>query len=605
MTFELMKNLLPPAPREKLNIDIEYLFSDSKIGFGGWQTFITLILFIPSFIGGLIVLNTAFTVATPGHFQCRIKDCKSQENAIDVDTALHAGAEREAPYVDEFPNFCVADDCSGNPKAVECDTSDKFDFFNFSEFNMNSSILTDNNALCMKPYGTYIHFANSCLFVGFLIGGSLFGMISDRFGRRNAIGLSVFTAFIGTGLGGVFRVPEFYAVTRIIAGAGGIGCFLMAFTLIVEILGKKSSIKFFPWHVTWFTFFGNIIAVPYALGEAANAFIAHLQPDWDIFQFIVSFVCGFGIIVYFLIPESPRWLIETGKRRRVEDLLIHAALVNGYEIQIPEDFGIEKLDEYLSAEMSDIDNVRNFVSGLRAETTFAYGRNGLFHPDVMCCSLILFFLWTLISFIYYGTSIGAEELRFFGDTRMVVAIVALVEIPGFFFSGLTMDSFGRKPVMIGMLFLSAMFKLAAAVIMFYDPTSEASIAACILASKTCIASTYTIIRIYTTEIYPTNLRATGLGTCKSISAFFTILAPWFFGYFPTYNRSFKAWVYCINGVLCMLAGFICFQLPDTVGFSLPETFECLKRMKEKQKNFLQVVDAGWNPLKKKKNENSC
>jgi len=594
MTLQLVRHLLPPAPREKLNIDIEKLLND-KIGFGGWQAFICLILFIPSFIGGLIVLNTAFTVATPGNFECRIKDCSSEGNLRDIATAFHA--EREAPFIEDIHNFCLADDCFGNPKAVECDTSDKFEYFKYEDFNMNSSILTDNNALCMKPYGTYIHFANSCLFIGFLFGGSLFGMISDRFGRRNAIGLSIFTAFFGTGLGGVFRVPWFYAITRIIAGAGAIGCFLMSFTLIVEILGKKSTIKFIPWHVTVFTFFGNIIAIPYALGEAANSFIAYMQPDWDIFQFIVSFICGFGIIVYFAIPESPRWLIETGKRRRVEDLLIHAALVNGYEIKIPEDFGIENLDEYLEEEMKDIKSFSTFVFGLRAETTFAYGKSGLFHPDVRVCSLILFFLWTLMSFIYYGTSIGAEELRVFNDTRLVVLIVSMVEIPGFLLSGLTMDVFGRKPIMIFMLFASAVCKITAAIITFTSPSYEGYIAACVLMSKMCVASTYTIIRIYTTEIYPTNLRATGLGTCKSISAFFTILAPWFFGYFRSYDKTFKAWSYCLNGILCLLAGAICFHLPDTVGFPLPETFEDFKKMKEKQKNFLQIVNAGWNPLK--------
>ena len=135
---------------------------------------------------------------------CRIKDCSSEGNLRDIATAFHA--EREAPFIEDIHNFCLADDCFGNPKAVECDTSDKFEYFKYEDFNMNSSILTDNNALCMKPYGTYIHFANSCLFIGFLFGGSLFGMISDRFGRRNAIGLSIFTAFFGTGLGGVFRL---------------------------------------------------------------------------------------------------------------------------------------------------------------------------------------------------------------------------------------------------------------------------------------------------------------------------------------------------------------------------------------------------------------
>ena len=76
----------------------------------------------------------------------------------------------------------------------------------------------------------------------------------------------------------------------------------------------------------------------------------------------------------------------------------------------------------------------------------------------------------------------------------VVLIVSLVEIPGFLFSGLTMDVFGRKPIMIFMLFSSAVCKIAAAIITFMSPTYEGYIAACVLMSKMCVASTYTIIR---------------------------------------------------------------------------------------------------------------
>ena len=88
--------------------------------------------------------------------------------------------------------------------------------------------------------------------------------------------------------------------------------------------------------------------------------------------------------MYFLIPESPRWLIETGKRRRVEDLLIKAGKINGYEIKLPEDLHIEELDEYSSDE-DDGKSVASFVSGMREEVKMVYGphsNDGLFHPAV-------------------------------------------------------------------------------------------------------------------------------------------------------------------------------------------------------------------------------
>ena len=82
--------------------------------------------------------------------------------------------------------------------------------------------------------------------------------------------------FLSPGLGAVSDNPWSYAVSRVIAGAGSIGCFLMSFTLLCEMVGKKSTIKFLPWHVTIFSFLGNIIAVPYALGEASNSIIGKI-----------------------------------------------------------------------------------------------------------------------------------------------------------------------------------------------------------------------------------------------------------------------------------------------------------------------------------------
>ena len=78
-------------------------------------------------------------------------------------------------------------------------------------------------------------------------------------------------------------------------------------------------------------------------------------------------------------------MIETGKRRRVEELLIKAGKVNGYEINIPQDLHIDKLDEYSSDEMKDVRSVHNFVTGMTEEVVMVYGphsRWGIFHPAV-------------------------------------------------------------------------------------------------------------------------------------------------------------------------------------------------------------------------------
>ena len=70
-----------------------------------------------------------------------------------------------------------------------------------------------------------------------------------------------------------------------------------------------------------------------------------------------------------------------------------------------------------------------------------------------------------------------------------------------------------------------------------DDTTAVVLLVSLLGTKMCISLTFTVIRIYTSEIYPTSVRATGLGTCKSISSIITIAAPWINGYLPENHKS--------------------------------------------------------------------
>ena len=50
---------------------------------------------------------------------------------------------------------------------------------------------------------------------------------------------------------------------------------------------------------------------------------------------------------------------------------------------------------------------------------------------------------------------------------------------------------------------------------------------CSLVGKTCFAMAYAAVFLYTTELYPTNLRNVGLGTCQAAAKVASIIAPYF------------------------------------------------------------------------------
>lgn len=113
---------------------------------------------------------------------------------------------------------------------------------------------------------------NTFFFVGYFLGGAIFGMVADARGRcdppitylsrKPSVFLAVLFCAAGTALGPLLAQifpppsPWVYAATRILPGAGSIGAYLMAFTLSVELVGSREQFPGIPWNVTVFSIVG-------------------------------------------------------------------------------------------------------------------------------------------------------------------------------------------------------------------------------------------------------------------------------------------------------------------------------------------------------------
>ena len=69
--------------------------------------------------------------------------------------------------------------------------------------------------------------------------------------------------------------------------------------------------------------------VPFALGELVLAIDAYLIRDWVTLQ-LVAYVPWLILLgLWFLIPESPRWLIASGRHERAVKVIQKMAAANG------------------------------------------------------------------------------------------------------------------------------------------------------------------------------------------------------------------------------------------------------------------------------------
>ena len=200
-----------------------------KIGeFGWWQKKAFLLLMVPEFFGGMVVLTTAFTAKFPIKFVCHDK-CDDPQASVDVDQIL---LDREARNITDDTNYCIMlpfkkfennscgmDDNQDPKEEINCDATSEF---KFSDFGMTSSVITDNKALCMDSIEVYKAICDSFFMLGYFVGGILFGMIADTFGRKISVTLAIFVSFIGSGIGPLVHHHWAYAAFRIFPGADSV-----------------------------------------------------------------------------------------------------------------------------------------------------------------------------------------------------------------------------------------------------------------------------------------------------------------------------------------------------------------------------------------------
>jgi OCT family organic cation transporter-like MFS transporter 4/5 len=183
----------------------------------------------------------------------------------------------------------------------------------------------------------------------------------------------------------------------------------------------------------------------------------------------------FGLmILWFVLPESPRWLIAAGRTKDAQAVLSKAAKANKKTLHYDWSKSPETSKERKPEAKGLADTfgrIQNFVDtcydfrkeffGKQAEApkAAATGRSeaaapsaevtlfDLFRPRAMLLrTLNLGFQWFSVTFVYYGLSFGSTSLS--GDPYANFCLNVFIEIPGYLFAMLVMDCWGRKPILV-------------------------------------------------------------------------------------------------------------------------------------------------------------
>src|SRR5271170_6823410 len=88
--------------------------------------------------------------------------------------------------------------------------------------------------------------------------------------------------------------------------------------------------------------FATLIFLPWCFSYAGLAMIAYWTRDWRQLQLIASVLYLISALLFFALPESPRYLLSQRRFSEAEGVIKRAAKFNG--VKLPEDFHLDPLE---------------------------------------------------------------------------------------------------------------------------------------------------------------------------------------------------------------------------------------------------------------------
>ncbi|XP_028125811.1 organic cation/carnitine transporter 7 isoform X3 [Camellia sinensis] len=365
-----------------------------------------------------------------------------------------------------------------------------------------------------------------------LVGAYSWGFVSDKYGRRKGF---LITAMVTAGAGFLSAfAPNFISliIFRCLVGIGlGGGPVLL---ILLEFIPA-------PNRGTWMVVFSAFWTLGTIL-EASLAWFVMPTLGWRWLLVLSALPSSLLLLFYGMTPESPRYLCMKGRTNDALNILEKAARMNRTKLPsgiLISDHQIELDEKCTASEDTHLlpTAKKEDVSPNDMESNKG-GASSLFmllSPKLLRSTLLLWVVFFGNAFSYYGLVLLTTELNN-GHNKCTptelqskeshdvsyrdVFITSFAEFPGLLISAAIVDKLGRKLSMSAMFFLCCLFLLP---LVFHQAPGLTT--GLLFGARICITSTFTIVYIYAPEIYPTSVRATGVGVASSVGRIGGMVCP--------------------------------------------------------------------------------
>jgi putative MFS transporter len=336
----------------------------------------------------------------------------------------------------------------------------------------------------------------SATFVGMFVGAWGFGTLADRIGRRKIFILTVILDAIFGLLSAFSPNVAVLIILRFLTGAAVGGTLPVDYAVMSEFLPAKRRGMFLVYLESF-----------WALGTIIVAFLAWLLatiqiPEADSWRYLLAASAVPGLISFWIrrhVPESPRYLLINGRGEEARTVLQNIARMNGVDVPI----GELRIEQRSS---------RSVVAGIWQRPLL--GRTVLLSVMWFCLSLGYYGIFTWLPGIFREQ--GFETLPVYQN----MLLLAVAQVPGYMLAAYLIERIGRRWTLAAFLFGSAI-----ASYWFAAATNMTMIVVGGMFLSFALLGAWGGLYAYTPELYPTEVRGTGMGWASAMARAAGMVAP--------------------------------------------------------------------------------
>ncbi|XP_011927481.1 PREDICTED: solute carrier family 22 member 7 isoform X3 [Cercocebus atys] len=252
------------------------------------------------------------------------------------------------------------------------------------------------------------------------------------------------------------------------------------------------------------------------------------------------------------VPESARWLLTQGHVKEAHRYLLHCARLNGRPV----------CEDSLSQEA--VSKVAAEERVVRRPSYLDLFRTPRLRHISLCCVVV----WFGVNFSYYGLSLDVSGLGL--NVYQTQLLFGAVELPFKLLVYLSVRHAGRRLTQAGTL-LGTALALGTRLLVSSDMKSWSTVLA--VMGKGFSEAAFTTVYLFTSELYPTVLRQTGMGLTALVGRLGGSLAP----LAALLDGVWLSLPKLVYGGIALLAAGTALLLPETRQAQLPETIQDVER----------------------------